>query len=646
MWALLGLLVVATAQRDAQAEDWIVLNPLQIEVLARYDGRWYESGDLEDYFGLSQGGLSFTQTGYSYAPGILSFTATVAPLYRHVGRERGDERFTAGDFVTDYDVGISVLSDTVLPVSAQLGASKFTNFSALTLGSTAIYSNEQHFVGAKWDNDYIPVTFRYKDWKYKHNFRSGLTDRETRRDEHGRKLSLKAQSSKMTLSAGFTDLDDRRPDTNNDFQTVSLGFFHRFHWGTGSRLQSSVTYNDRRGFNPLELFRWEETAQIQHGEHFRSNTRISFQSQSGRTETDSTNGMFALSHHLYTNLTTTFTAQATSWSSPVVKQKDWRTGLDVRYRKSDLMGVNVNLGLGGYLGRVDRESRGGFNEVIDEPHIVPVSGEVLLDRRFVIQSTVVVTDSSGTLVYEEGFDYELLSLSDEFTQLRVIPGGRISTGETILVSYLALNQPSSKYDTAAQNYSLFLGWKGFTFSFLYNILKNDLISGSDSAFLDEVKQSNVSLAYSRDFERGSLTLSADRRQVESDNLETLNYTFDQSLVYILTDRTRMRVSLTQSLNETDGRRQDLYQAHLSLIWKASRGFEVEPILRVWRQEQELPAEDGRGELEVEYLSAGVRIEWNYRRILFSLTLFRNERDVNQSIIRDDRVMFKLRRRFG
>jgi hypothetical protein len=82
--AFLCLFFVFFVHCNVSAEDWVVLNPLQIEVLVRYDGRWYESENSEEFFGLSQGGLSFTQTGYSLSPGILSFTATVAPLYRHI----------------------------------------------------------------------------------------------------------------------------------------------------------------------------------------------------------------------------------------------------------------------------------------------------------------------------------------------------------------------------------------------------------------------------------------------------------------------------------------------------------------------------------------------------------------------------------
>ena len=125
--------------------------------------------------------------------------------------------------------------------------------------------------------------------------------------------------------------------------------------------------------------------------------------------------------------------------------------------------------------------------------------------------------------------------------------------------------------------------------------------------------------------------------------ESKTYTFDESLGYRWSDQLRLNLSMTQSLSETDGRANDLYQARLMLNWMPANGLTVEPILALWkrRYEQNLATTPNQ---KTKYLTAGLRVQWRFRNLWMNFSLFRNERTVQLSdVTTDDRVMFKLRR---
>ncbi len=65
------------------------------------------------------------------------------------------------------------------------------------------------------------------------------------------------------------------------------------------------------------------------------------------------------------------------------------------------------FGASGDLTRFDNESRAGLREIVDEHHLVPLTGLVTLGSRFIIPGTILVTDETGGLEFVYGFDYHV-----------------------------------------------------------------------------------------------------------------------------------------------------------------------------------------------------------------------------------------------
>jgi hypothetical protein len=75
---------------------------------------------------------------------------------------------------------------------------------------------------------------------------------------------------------------------------------------------------------------------------------------------------------------------------------------------------------------------------IDESHVMRVGEPVVLRNTDVINPTIVVTNESGSIEYEEGplGDYIVIQIGDGIqTRLELTPGGDIADGETVLVDY-------------------------------------------------------------------------------------------------------------------------------------------------------------------------------------------------------------------
>ena len=82
-----GLLLGGFCNGMALAEDWLVLDRPELELLARYSGRWYETATWSNLDSIFESGLGLTQSGYSLDPGIFKFDIRLEPLYRRISRE-------------------------------------------------------------------------------------------------------------------------------------------------------------------------------------------------------------------------------------------------------------------------------------------------------------------------------------------------------------------------------------------------------------------------------------------------------------------------------------------------------------------------------------------------------------------------------
>ncbi|MFI0459824.1 MAG: hypothetical protein ACH254_19740 [Candidatus Thiodiazotropha endolucinida] len=284
----------------------------------------------------------------------------------------------------------------------------------------------------------------------------------------------------------------------------------------------------------------------------------------------------------------------------------------------------------------------------------PLTGAVILDRRFIITGSIIVTDSSGTIVYDEGMDYTVLSLSGDLTQIQVIPGVRIDTGDTILVSYNAQQLPSQEFSTTFTNYNFSIDYDWVRFSHSDSKSDDKLISGASESFLQSTRNTLTDLEFHFKLAGIDTLVGAERRFTLSGGFESTSYTYRQLFSWTTFENTRSRgilwnLNATQSFTEQESLDTDLYRIDLTANWQPRPSLTIRPTISAWKRHDEGSVITG-GRLDDEFISAGIRARWRYRKVDLELNNHHDRRTVDRSQNNgltetiDDRLMFTFRRR--
>ncbi len=643
-WIIIALTMLAVTSGNARAAGWLTFYPTDIEAVARFysvDRRSNNNHSLDTEW---RAGIRISKEGYSLDPGIARFLLKIEPLYAW-------GKFDSTTLVEDRNINflsylfqLNLLNGTPGPFAFDLSVMRNSNLNTGSLGSRYDNQIENRSATFRWKNAAFPMRLIYAERSLIQDFVSGLSNSRSERDEQLKLLTLRGRSSKLDLLVERQSMDDRVLTRNNDFDVDRAYVMHRFPWGDGSQLRSRVNYYDRTGFNANKRLTINETTRIQHTDDVFSRSTYRYYSVTQDIKTIEHNGEFELVHQLYNNLTSTARAYGRSRSSDTLDETRWRTGLETQYRKRNLFGIGVNGGLGFYYQRTNRNSNMGLAEVIDEPGTASLSGVILLKRRFVILPTIIVTDADGVLVYTEGIDYIALELPEDLTQLQIIPGGRIESGDTVLVSYKAQVLPSQEFSTTytQYNFGINLGWVRLSH---YDRKSDDkLLSGAGESFLKDNRNTVTNLEFNWKMRSFNTTVAAERRFYQVGNFKSTAYTFRQLLSWKASNRLLLNLNMVESFTNTTTLNTDLYNLQLTLDWQPLIGLSVRPTLGAWKRLDKGNTLPG-GSRDDTFITAGFTLRWLYRKVSMDLGYHHNRRTTNADQTVENRVMFNLRRRF-
>lgn len=644
--ALFVFAVAVAMSPDAHSWDWLTLSPLDAEAFVRFDGTERTSDSGEDLTDTEwRLGIKLGLSGYSLDPAIARYQLQLEPTWTTGEIKIGDttdER--SGDFL-NYLLQAEVLQGTPGPVGFNVALLQNQYLNTGSLGSRYDSKIRDNSASANWKNDAFPMKLRIGSRSLKQTFRSTLDAPVSRRDETLNTITITGSSSKTDLLVEHQSLDDKIPERNNDYEVNIARLNHTLGWGNGSSLRSWIDYYDRTGLNPIERFTIQEKLNITHTDSVKSQATYRFNSNEQRQKTDEHFGEFLLNHSLYGNLNTTARLFGRTVSSQQLDQAEWHTGLDTLYSKSNLVfGATVSAGAGLAYRITDRDSKLGLIEVIDEAHVVPLGGSVILDQRFVLPATIIVTDATSQIVYDRGIDYEVLQLSGDLTQIQVIPGGRIEVGSTILVSYNAFALPSQEFSTTFANVRLGFSLPWMRFSHYDNRSENDLISGVGESFLVDRRDSTTSLQFTWRMAQLDAEVGFERRYNKVGDFESTIYLSRQNFGWAPKPDVSFSLNLLQQFTDSTDLETDLYNLELSMSWQPLGGLHIRPVIGAWKREDTGPAITS-GFRSDKFILAGIRLRWYYRKLIFDLDYNRNRRTVDLVETNENRLWFVLSRRF-
>ena len=239
-------------------------------------------------------------------------------------------------------------------------------------------------------------------------------------------------------------------------QSVNFLDTEKFGSGDWIRLNSLVTFNSlTESLAPNDTLLADESLQLEHTPALATSYDYGFTYSSSRqTDCYGNQGRAGVSYQLYDNLRSSFdlhgSTQNCDGPGSTLDTTTYGASLNEQYTRHLSDWGFLSAGYSGSYERNERTASGQTLTVVNEQHVLTDGIPVFLAQPLVQLSTVVVTDPTGTTLYQLGVDYELIARGP-LTEIRRIAAltSQIPNGATVRIDYAATLQPSATYDTIA-----------------------------------------------------------------------------------------------------------------------------------------------------------------------------------------------------
>lgn len=661
---IFGALLVccSTFVPTAIAAGFFFLDPIELEAEIRFDGfqttidqPGIDAGKTDEKQSslLLEERVQVGLSGYMVDPRLSNFSIRVEPVFRQ-GRETvNKEKDGASGNDLDYNINLGFLQGSESQFDANLSTFRITSANDIAFGSRNKTDTAASEIFINWKNPWFPLSFRYKAGSFLQEF-SRLDGLTSRRDEDRDKISLIGRSSKTQLNLDSEKVDDKVYD--RDYRINRGGLQHTMSWGRGSGLFSIIRAFDRTGFNAYQQVNWNERLRIRHTDNLNSQTSYHYYSQRAQMDTTTHEGIFLLEHELYENLNSYMRLRGRSEDSDTLDRQEYEISLNSNYQKEFNFGF-LTAGLYGDYRKTDRKSGAGTGEVINEEQLAGFIKPIILEEQFIDELSIIVT-AEDSFVYTRGIDYEVTRFGGSFTEIRIIPSGRIIEDDLLLVSYIYGLLPSAEYTSLSAGYSFSYSYRWLRLYHNSYSYKHDLISGFGLPPDQKNRASGFEL--SGNFQNIIARFRAESRYRLYGGFESKEIVLSETLGYSLSNSLSVNFSGNQvfvknkgavsidPLRDIESQRNestaDFYAFDASLTWFARPNLTVMPSVGVWSRKETTRTELTR-DVNRLYYSADLRVSWLIRKLTVDFHYNHNASDIDGTDRVGDRLFFSVRRVF-
>lgn len=344
-----------------------------------------------------------------------------------------------------------------------------------------------------------PIPFGLRFSKTKEN----ESDSRQGRGRDETRLSIDAKNSRDsggTTEFSFSYLDFTRRNLGIAIDVGSQRAFElsnteTFGGDKQNQLRNSLRYVDfktaRRQSDNLNV---RNSLRVEHSESLKSEYFYNFGLlKNDGSEMLSYTGRASLTHQLFESLTSACDIHFVSNDSTAegFRSRNNRVGIRLNESYTKRLGESSRLSLSytTLYDEEDRLNRGGGLNIVDEAKTINDGGIRFLDNPLIEVETVTVTDETGSIIYHELIDYVLID-HGQLIEIRRVPGGAISDGSSILVSYRAEDDESRSFSTLSRNASFRLDVFDGRFAIFWRRSIVDNFGGED-IFLRDIKQNII-----------------------------------------------------------------------------------------------------------------------------------------------------------
>ena len=365
------------------------------------------------------------------------------------------------------------------------------------------YQNE-FGAGLSYRNPYLPVSLRYLNSQWDQN------ELET-----GRKYENNRKNFKVETSKSFTRHDDHRLTYINDDYTRIYAGNNRIHNKTSSaRLQDNFSFNngkqnywrsliwyqDQSGTFPLNRFQVDENARVSLPANLSTSgfyryARFEQQSHINRQH----NILGRLEHQLFKSLNSYTSYEFIHFKNTVYDEDIHQGAAGFRYTKEIPTG-RLNVSYEYRLRSDDRNSRPDLLRVFDEAITLSDGQIVLLANADVDLNTILVTDESSTIIYQENIDYLVIQRGN-FVEIQRLPAGQIGPDQMVLVDYTSTQNTSYDFNTGSNSFQFGLNVFDRLFEFYFRYYDQDYsnVNLNEQRILKTISQRIIGVRSSRGF---------------------------------------------------------------------------------------------------------------------------------------------------
>ncbi|MFQ5571884.1 MAG: hypothetical protein ACE5G0_19570 [Rhodothermales bacterium] len=626
-WLL--ILVFLGCLGSVQAQPLVRLVPNRAQIGLSFDGNWRDSGL----------GRSFSQNNFRerlvipvmgalIADNFLRYSFELRPTFSQQRSSDLPKPFHSRDLGLSTEA--TLLSSSFIPLNVRWDKSsgiQSGGFGTQNRFDTSILSSTLSI-----RNPLLPmsvtVSRRFSDTE----IQVGPDLLPVGRAENVRRLQASARNRKLDVTYDWLKFDDLLQE--NDHTTWNLSINHWLRWGKRSELNTRYLQAERKGNLPYARSSWSERLRLQHT----MTTYTQFDYRRSRAEGE----------HIVTQeegYGGSFTTRAGRELGFGVSASVDRDRINEGKRKtitvSPWLEMNVELPFGaslsaqGSVGFMTREQSEIEEELVPiflEPHLVSQGLVVVLDRLFVDPASVVVLNANETLVFEEGLDYELITVGN-LTEIHILVGSRIRQEDTILISYLYQPIFNPEFEEEGVDWSFNLGLRLAGFALQHAQSRRSTTVGGEDAppILGDFENQSTSLSTNRRLPIGRIRFNLVRRRRKT---ATLSYvTEDLKVSYIMPPLKRFRISFDANgrrVREGDVR-VTLLSISTSLSLDVGRTLHLRTTGRYqdWRQhfeEEGLPPTDivtrfftATSSLDYRIGRSTVKVRFNYDRRVVPLS---------------------------
>ncbi len=325
----------------------------------------------------------------------------------------------------------------------------------------------------------------------------------------------------------------------------------------------------------------------------------------------------ALQHQLYKSLTTRIFVDYTrirQEAASLHTESDTRGGLELKYSKKIPGGI-LNLNYRYFRQGHSTEGVQGLLQVLNEAKVLSDGELTLLNKPYVELPSVLVKDVTGTIIYQENFDYTLIRRGS-YVEIQRMPGGMIPNQGEVYVDYTYI-QPGSYSYGANNNYfsaGLLMFNRLLELYYRYSVQDYPRVVQGDLLTLNFYRQHVIGVRLDVGFARAGV--ESDRYQSNIIPYRMMRYYLDVNWNY----RSRLLFTLNGSLRDYQMISDQVDQLYGNLSGKVA--YQIRPGMRVSLETAYLNQQGPNIDLDLVTSRAEFQTSFNKLQLRLGLEMYR------------------------